>query len=224
MQKTKIVYIVICITLLVTTSLLAYNNYNLKQQVSFWQQAHTSLSRYWLDRETAWQVERIQWAEATESRDAIITWWASKPPETIEKIVEIPVEIEVIKEIQVVQEVEKTVCPQRFTDVDAAKEWVLSHKLPVVIIADRPNNLVSPKHDPRYDCDDYADDYEALALSENISLWQAPVTNVCIWGVRVAEGSGNHVGMWTKIGNAYYYIEPQPIDDKWRFIKIMDAD
>lgn len=123
--------------------------------------------------------------------------------------------------------VEKVVYPQRFTDAEMAKEWVLSHEMPITLVADSSGRVdfSNPKSSSIYDCDDYADDYEAMALSENITLWQAPVTNGKIWGVKVSPlGRDNHVGLWTKIGNTYYYVEPQPLKDTWRFVRIMEAD
>lgn len=194
------------------------------EQISFWQNAHTSIVTYHLTQSEAWETERIQWQKAVDSRDDIIEWYKNQSPK-IETVTEIK-KIEIIKEvpIEIIKEVEKTIYPQRFDDVDTAKEWILSHTLPIVIFGDRPNNLINNAHDPRYDCDDYADDYESLALSDNISLWQCPVTNGYIWGVKVSKETGNHVGLWTKINDTYYYIEPQPINDELRFIKVMDAD
>lgn len=116
--------------------------------------------------------------------------------------------------------------PERFASAEIARKWVLSHKLPVVLIADEQGVISSQSvNNPKYDCDDYADDFEKLALAAGISLWQAPVTNGTIWGVQVTENiRGNHVGLWTKIDGVYYYIEPGPAKDEWRFIKIMSAD
>lgn len=125
------------------------------------------------------------------------------------------------------KETTRTVYPGRFTTVEAAEEWIFSHRLPVVLITDEEGTILLDRvvSDSRYDCDDYADDYEKMALSENISLWQAPVTNGKIWGVQVTENTeGNHVGLWTKIDGVYYYIEPGPTSDEWRLVKIMAAD
>ncbi len=131
--------------------------------------------------------------------------------------------IEITRDIEVIRYVEKPVYPQRFNDPDIARDWVLSHTLPVVIIADGWSDLTNIA-DPRYDCDDYADDYESLALSAGISLWQAPVTDGQIWGVKVSNVTGNHVGLWTKINGTFYYVEPQPVDSEWRFVELMRAD
>jgi len=217
-MRLRLLYAIACCVLLASLVVANYRIDDLEKRSQFWQDAHTSLAQDWLEREAAWVNERNQWQGAVASRDDLVSWWESKPAEIIEKTLEVTVETEVVREV------EKAVYPYRFADAIAAKAWVLSHRLPVTIIADMPNNLIDNIHDSRYDCDDYADDYEALALSENVSLWQAPVTNGCIWGIQVSKKLGNHVGMWTKIDNIYYYIEPQPIDDKWRFIKIMEAD
>jgi len=227
-MKMRLIYALTCCVLLAVLVVANHKIDDLEIRSRFWQDAHTSLVQYWLEREIAWDAERSQWRDAVESRDELISWWESRPPKVVEKIVEVPVEVDVVqeREIEVVREVERAVYPRRFPDVDSAKGWTLSHALPVVLIADSSGvvRLDKSGHDPRYDCDDYADDYEMLALSDNISLWQAPVTNGRIWGVRVSNTTGNHVGMWTKIDNTYYYIEPQPVEDKWRFVKIMEAD
>lgn len=119
-----------------------------------------------------------------------------------------------------------TIKPQGFPDVETARDWVLSHKLPIVLIAgeDGKVSFTDYSWNPIYDCDDYADDYEAMALSENILLWQCPVSNGEVWGVKVSETTENHIGLWTKINGIYYYIEPQSYEDEWRFVEIISAD
>ena len=211
-MKKWLVYIITCCVLLALLVVANWQIDELEEQSQFWQDEHTSLEQHQLEREVVWEGERTQWQDDVDSRDEIISWWENQPPDIVEKVVEVSVEVK------------SPVYPQRFTDKVVAEEWVLSHTLPVVIIADRANNLVNPAFDPRYDCDDYADDYETLALSESISLWQAPVTNGRIWGVKVSNTTGNHVGLWTKIDGVFYYVEPQPIADQWRFVKIMEAD
>jgi len=86
-------------------------------------------------------------------------------------------------------------------------------------------DLVNPKPNSRCDCDDYSEDYQTLALEAGLILTECPVTNGEIWGVKVTDNMGNHVGCWTKINGTYYYVESSPSgDNQWQLLKIRDAD
>ena len=118
--------------------------------------------------------------------------------------------------------------PRFFESVEEAEDWIDNpqNQLPIVFICDE-NGVVdfnNYKTNPLYDCDDYAEDYERLALKAGYIITQAPVSNGRIWGVKVTDNEGNHVGNWTKIKNTYYYIESSPSTSRWKLVKVMDAD
>ena len=141
-------------------------------------------------------------------------------------IKEVPVITEIVKEVEVVREVEKPVYPREFESKEQMESWIFNNEMPIVLIAgeDGKINLIDIAHDPRYDCDDYATDFENMALADGCKLTACPVTNGEIWGVKVSDKKGNHVGAWTKINGVYYYVEPMPESDEWKIVKIMAAD
>ena len=119
--------------------------------------------------------------------------------------------------------------PRFFESVEEAEDWIDNpqNQLPIVFIADE-NGVIdfnNYKTDPLYDCDDYAEDYERLALKAGYIITQVPVSNGKIWGIKVTDNVvANHVGNWTKIKNTYYYIESSPSTSRWKLVKVMDAD
>ena len=118
--------------------------------------------------------------------------------------------------------------PRFFESVEEAEGWLGNpqNQLPLVFIADEKGviDFNNYKTNPLYDCDDYAEDYERLALKAGYIITQAPVSNGRIWGVKVTDNEGYHIGNWTKIKNTYYYIESSPSSSRWKLVKIMDAD
>jgi len=178
----------------------------------------------------------IQYQEAT-AEPVVVTKEMEIPVPVYEEVVkyvdvprlvikEVPVITEIVKEVEVLREVEKPVYPQEFESKEQMESWVFNNEMPVVLIAgeDGKINLIDITHDPRYDCDDYATDFENMALADGYKLTACPVTNGEIWGIKVSDKKGNHVGAWTKINGVYYYVEPMPESDEWKIVKIMAAD
>jgi len=178
----------------------------------------------------------IQYQEAT-AEPVVVTRETEIPVPVYEEVVkyvdvprlvikEVPVITEIVKEIEVVREVEKPVYPQEFESKEQMESWVFSNEMPVVLIAgeDGNINLIDITHDPRYDCDDYATDFENMALADGYKLTACPVTNGEIWGIKVSDKKGNHVGAWAKINGVYYYVEPMSESIEWKIVKIMAAD
>lgn len=213
MNKTLLIstIILICACALLTGAYLLQGE-RLRQQVldteyqleltQNWQEAYDSM---YLDYQTACETADF-WANAYEEAEGRYSELLNNP---------------------IVKEVEKFVPLRRFESVDEARGWITSHQLPVTYIASSGGevNFNEPSYTPDYDCDDYADDYEQMALEDGILLWQCPVKAGRVWGVKVSPLGGNHIGLFTKIDNAFYYIEPQPlVDDKWKFVKILEAD
>ncbi len=100
------------------------------------------------------------------------------------------------------------------------REWVASHELSIVMIGG--GSLQNYNADPRYDCDEYAEDLRRLAEKDGYILTPVPVFSGSIWSVRVSDAPMFHVGCWTMVGNTYYYVEPFPL--KSSVVRIMDAD
>ncbi len=150
--------------------------------------------------------------------------------EYVTQIKEVP--IEVIKGVPIVVTkdviVEKPIQSKEFASFEEAQTWVNVNKLPIVLIADNSGNinLINSKPDSRYDCDDYARDFQNLALKMGWQITQIPINaNGQIWGVQVMSPSPiPHVANWTRIGNSYYYIESSPSTNSWKLIWVGDAD
>ena len=116
-----------------------------------------------------------------------------------------------------------------FESEQVLREWVETHKLSVVLISSNGCWNLTDRFpgDPRYDCDDYAEDLRRLAEADGYILTPVPVENGQIWGVQVIYSDyytrmKRTVGNWTMVGNTYYYVEPFPLESK--VIRICDAD
>ena len=85
--------------------------------------------------------------------------------------------------------VEKHIPIREPISVEEVQSWVDENNLPLNLIAD-DNGVVcfyDYKGDPRYDCDDYATDFENLALGVGLKITQIPVVNGSVWGVKVTD-------------------------------------
>ncbi len=109
---------------------------------------------------------------------------------------------------------------RQFASEDELRNWVKNHKLSVVIFSGQ--SLRGGPSDPRYDCDEYAEDYRRLAERDGFVLGICPVNCGNVWGVHVIDVANNHVGNLAQIGNTYYYVEPFPPNS--RVVRIIDAD
>lgn len=74
---------------------------------------------------------------------------------------------------------------------------------------------------PEFDCDDYAERTFERALKDGYIVWPAPVYKGKLYGERVYPSNERHVGVWTWIGNEFYYGEPQTgevikLENTWR--------
>ncbi len=108
-----------------------------------------------------------------------------------------------------------------FENEEILREWVSTHKLSIVMIGGGSLIGANPS-DPRYDCDEYAEDLRRLAESEGYILTPVPVMSGCIWNIKVIDVPDKHVGNWTMVGNTYYYVEPFP--SKSCVVRIINAD
>lgn len=117
--------------------------------------------------------------------------------------------------------------PRPFNSVPEAQAWLDQNHLPAVLIAD-PNgaiNFSQPQADSRYDCDDYARDYQQLALKSGYIINLCPVIYGRVWGITVSNLLEAHIGNWVQIDNIYYYIESVPgLDNSYQLTRITSAD
>ena len=116
---------------------------------------------------------------------------------TVEKVVE----KEVIKEVEVI--IETPIVAKRFETVAEFEEWVENNHALLAI-----SFVQSNQHDPSNDCEDQADRWQMKALEEyGYLVSDCPVYNGMVFDTYVGGGK-YHVGLWTGIGNNYYYWEP----------------
>jgi len=138
-------------------------------------------------------MQRVElWFEDNFGGDWDITFDAPS-----EVIIEVPVEIIVEVPVEVVKEI-----PTRLKFFDskvALKEWIDDNRLPIIWGI------------PDYDCDDYSIDLVELAENAGYRLMECPVYRGMVFGsVRVSNpNEARHVGVWTRINDLFYYIEPQ---------------
>jgi hypothetical protein len=124
-------------------------------------------------------------------------------------------------------EEEEATSPRPFNSVQEAQEWLDSHHLPCVLIAGQNGsiNLFNPGWDPRYDCDDYARDYQQLALESGYIINLCPVANGQVWGIKVCNFVQSHIGCWVQIDDVYYYVECVPgYANSFKLTRIISAD
>ena len=117
--------------------------------------------------------------------------------------------------------------PRPFDSVPEAQAWLDNHHLPFVLIADQNGtiNFSQPQADSRYDCDDYARDYQQLALKSGYIINLCPVIYGRVWGIKVSGLLEAHIACWVQIGNIYYYIESVPdLDNSYQLTRITSAD
>jgi len=117
--------------------------------------------------------------------------------------------------------------PRPFNSVQEAQEWLDNHQLPVVLITNQSGiiNFSQPQSDSRHDCDDYARDYQQLALKSGYIINLCPVENGEVWGIKVSLLPEAHIACWVQIDNTYYYIESVPnLPNSYQLTRIIDAD
>ena len=143
-------------------------------------------------------------------------------PYSVDKLVYIdkPVEVEKIVTENI------TLVPRYFASIKEARTWIDDNRLPIVFYAgnDGTIDFNGLNYDSRYDCDNYAEDFEMLAIKSGYRIWQAPVFNGRIWNIKVTSNSNYHIGCMTRIDNTYYYIETSPSTTQWKLVKLIAVD
>jgi len=125
-MKMRLTYALTCCLLLPLLVVADHRIDGLEMQSQLWQDAHTSLTQYWLERDAEWTDERNQWQDAVESRDKLISWWESKPPEIVEVAVDVirEIPVEVVKEVKVVEYIDNGFTLAPFESTVAFTEWL----------------------------------------------------------------------------------------------------
>jgi len=146
----------------------------------------------------------------------VVTDYFTPEPEVISRIVHEPVvevrevvkEVPVIKtitqEVPVVKEVVKEVPikPRYFESEEELRNWVENNHGLINV-----GSVSRTKQDPQNDCDDQADRWQKRALEDGYLVSVCPVLNGKVFNTQVGTQK-YHVGLWTSIGNNYYYWEP----------------
>lgn len=119
-----------------------------------------------------------------------------------------------------------SVIPRAFTSAGEAQDWLDLHHLPVRLVADGTGKIdFSRQHNDDYDCDDYARDFQQMALENGYIVNLCPVIGGEVWGVKVTVFTETHIACWVQIDDAYYYIETVPgVENSYRLVFIMNAD
>lgn len=130
---------------------------------------------------------------------------------TIEKPVFIDREVEVFVEKVVTEFVEVPVYPscREFSTLAELASWL-----------DVNMAVLWPVEE--FDCDDYAERLQIRAASDGYLLSCHLVENGKIYGIRVSDDTGPHMGNMAIVQNDVFFIEPQP--GIFRIIKICVRD
>jgi len=227
-RRTRLLYyltfVILCVGLLMAGGMIA----QLNDQMAVMESNEALLFDYIDQQNKAYEELVVQYETASET----INFWHQEYQDAEDRCTELranpiikEVPIEIIKEVEKIVEVEKPIYqPPRFFESTAeAQAWIDENHLPIKFIGKMDLENYTP--DSRYDCDDYSEDYQALAFESMLIVTECPVTDGKIWGVRVTDILENHVGCWTKINNAYFYVETSPGGEaRWQLVKISDAD
>ncbi len=146
-----------------------------------------------------------------------------KPPEVIEKPVEVIREITIFVDREVIKEVVKI--PREFVSVEEAQGWLDKNNLPMVIIANANSEFIFNKPSNVYNCNDYSKALQVRALKDGYLVTYLPVINGYVAGIKVTNITEAHIGLLTRIGDNYYYIEATPgYTDSFKLILFAQAD
>jgi len=117
---------------------------------------------------------------------------------------EVPVIKEVIREVPVEVIKEVPIEARYFTTVSELEEWIENNHGLINMI-----HIEFNKHDDYNDCEDQADRWQRRALDDGYIVSVCPVFNGRVFNTKLFETDyPYHVGLWTSIGNYYYYWEP----------------
>jgi len=128
------------------------------------------------------------------------------PPGTIEvekvvyETVTQDVPVYVIKEVEVVREI--PIEARYFESVKEFENWVENNHGLITV-----GSTSFTSHDPLNDCEDQADRWQMRALDDGYLVSACPVKNGMVLDTNVG-GIGYLVGLWTSIGNGFWYWEP----------------
>lgn len=200
-MKTRLVYAITCCVLLALLVIANLKVDRLEEQSQLWQDAHTSLAQYWLEREVAWESERTQWQDATTSRDEIISWWENQPP----KIVTIVETQEVVKEVPVkVLETVIQKAPVEIRQYDTIEQFLDTYRGGITYLR---SGICLP----------VAEHIQQSVVEQGYAVSLAFALNHYYYGKYVTGASSGHAGILvgTTDGN-YYFVDP----NDWKVTKL----
>ena len=94
---------------------------------------------------------------------------------------------------------------REFASIEELQEWASRQTIILYPNKDGVVNLIVL--DAHNSCSHQAERMQRQALSEGYLVSMAPVTRGYVLDTLVSEPVGHHVGIWTTIGNDYYYID-----------------
>ena len=96
-----------------------------------------------------------------------------------------------------------------FQSEQECQAWLDKHPVPYYLPAGGGDFR---QHNPQWDCDDMANWLVDEAEKDGYRIMECPVSPqgyvASMFSVKAWDGR-LHVGCWTRIGNAYWYIEPE---------------
>lgn len=131
---------------------------------------------------------------------------------TIDYLLEHPIEKIVTQNVTVLKTVYCNISVKRWESVEQFEEWYGTQGF----------RLLFPSGVYKVDCDDYSRRAQETALEQGLPISEAIAKDGYYCGVRVTDFRGYHAGCLVRIGNIYYWFEPQ--EKEVQLVEIINAD
>ena len=96
---------------------------------------------------------------------------------------------------------------RHFESVEEAQTWIDDNKFVV-------------GGDPDYDCGDYSEDWQAMALRDGYIISEQLIEGGYLLGKKVTSITERHAGCLVKIKESYYYFESTPTKESWKLVYV----
>ena len=136
---------------------------------------------------------------------ALATWVAAPPVAVGSTVPPQIIRIETVRETVVYQSLKE------FPSKEALDAWCRENI--AVLMCDDATQA---------DCDDYAEYLQRKAVEDGYLLSVCPVMDGMVYGAKVTDIPGAHMGNMAMVGNEIYYIEPQPGEYRTLFVTFRD--
>ncbi len=126
----------------------------------------------------------------------------------VEKLVELPPEVEYIYEVVIETEIVEVEVPQELREFDSVAEleqWRDDNL--VVEIKGVKYRLPTEQYSEEYDCDDIAEAWQRELLADGYLASSQVIWHGELLGVKVSESENPHDGIRVNIGNDVYYLD-----------------